>query len=142
MTDLQYTGRRKITYSSISVRVPSGIKQRFRELLEQEGTTPNEFFKKAITDRLNETEDAPLEAFKIDYVPGKDTFRWSGLRAHGAESVQEPLAETSAETVEMVLEAMQMGLKTRKTYLEEHGSSSKANSMSSMRKGIKKLNKG
>ena len=142
MTDLQYTGRKKINYSSISVRVPSGIKQTFRELLAQEGVTPNEFFKKAITDRLNEAEDAPLEAFKIEYVPGKDMFRWSGLRAYGSESVPEFLAETSAEIVEMVSEAMQMGLKTRKTYIEEHGSASKSYSMSSMRKGIKKLNKG
>ena len=142
MTDLQYTGRRKINYSSMSVRVPSGIKQTFRELLAQEGVTPNEFFKKAVTDRINEAEDAPLEAFKVDYVPEKDMFQWSGLRAHGAESVPELLAETSAETVERVLEAMQMGLKTRKTYIEEHGSVSKSYSMSSMRKGIKKLNKG
>ena len=142
MTDLQYTGRKKINYSSISVRVPSGIKQTFRELLTQEGVTPNEFFKKAITDRINEAEDAPLAAFEIQYVPGKDMFRWSCLRAHGTESVPELLAETSAETVEMVLEAMQMGLKTRKTYIEEYGSASKSYSMSSMRKGIKKLDKG
>ncbi len=142
MADLQYTGRKKINYASISVRVPVGTKQTFRALLNREGITPNEFFKRAITDKINEEEDAPLEAFKVDYVPGKDMFKWSGIRAHGVESSQEVLAETSAETVEMVSEAMEMGLKTRKTYLEEHGSSLKSYSMSSMRKGIKKLNKG
>lgn len=142
MADLQYTGRKKINYASISVRVPVGTKQTFRELLAQEGITPNEFFKRVITDRINEAEDAPLEAFKVDYVPGKDMFRLSGVREHGAESVQELLAETSADTVERVSEAIETGLKTRKIYLEQHGSSAKSYSMSSMRKGIKKLNKG
>lgn len=141
MADLQYTGRRKINYASISVRVPLGTKQKFRELLTQEGTTPNEFFKKAITERINEAEDAPLEAFRVDYMPAKDMFRLSGIRAHGAETTQEFLAETSAETVERVSEAITTGLKTRKMYLEQHGSSAKSYSMSSMRKGIKKLNK-
>ena len=142
MTDLQYTGRKKINYASISVRVPLGTKQKFRELLTQEGITPNEFFKRVITDRINEAEDAPLEAFKVDYVPGKDMFRLSGVRAHGTESVQELLAETSAETVERVSEAIETGLKTRKIYMEQHGSSAKSYSMSTMRKGIKELNKG
>ena len=142
MADLQYTGRKKINYASISVRVPVGTKQTFRELLAQEGITPNEFFKRVITDRINEAEDAPLEAFKVDYVPGKDMFRLSGVREHGAESVQELLAETSADTVERVSEAIETGLKTRKIYLEQHWSSAKSYSMSSMRKGIKKLNKG
>lgn len=137
MADLQYVDRKVVTQASISVKVPVEQKQRFCEILSKEGSTPNQFLKKIIIEKINGAEDNPLEDFRLEYSAQKDNFSWVGVRENGTDVILEPLAELSVQEAEKLLNLFTMAMKTRKNYIDNK----RPVAFEYIAKGIRKLGK-
>lgn len=122
MAFTQYSAKPKVSYSSISVRVPIKLKQDFYEALEAEGTTPYKFLQDAIKQKISEKAGGKTVSLKFEYNTATDSFDWMELVDNGSK--RSVISGLEPQAVEILARSIAEGLKIRSNFKQGRVTSS------------------